>query len=374
MVDPQITSDELSHLLTMSGSEVELVEPVALPFTNTVVGLVVHTTKHPNANRLMLCQVDVGTGTILNIVCGAANVRPGLKVPCAMIGASLPLNETGKFFRIKLSKLRGVESQGMLCSAHDLRLSEDGGGLLELPEDAPVGQNFRDYFGLNDLKFTINLTPNRADCLSVLGIAREVSVLTSTALKKPVFDAVYANIDEILPVKISAPDLCGRFSGRIVRNLNARATTPQWIKNRLERSGQRSTSTFVDISNYVMLEMGIPTHIFDLDKIRGSLNVRWGKSGEFLRLLNGHVVKIDDWIGVISDDTQIESLAGIMGGSSTAISAETSDIFIEAAFWHPQAIQGRARHLCISTDACYRFELASISLASRAVLNASQRY
>lgn len=356
MVDPKMTSDELSHLLTMSGLEVEEVEPVAPPFTHIVVGLVVETAKHPNADRLNVCQVDVGTGTMLNIVCGAPNVRPGLKVPCAMVGAILPPGADGKPFEIKLGQLRGVESQGMLCSARELKLSEDQGGLLELPDDAPVGQNFRDYYELNDLKFTIKLTPNKADCLSVLGVAREVSALTGTPLKQPVFKAVAATITETLPVKISAPDLCGRFSGRVIRGLNAKAATPHWMKQRLERSGQRSISALVDISNYVMLELGRPTHVFDLDKIHGGLDVRWGKPGESLKLLNGNTVSVDEWIGVIADDQQIESLAGIMGGDATAVSLETQNIYLEAAFWWPQAIQGRARRFNFSTDAGHRFE------------------
>ncbi|MEO6921091.1 MAG: phenylalanine--tRNA ligase subunit beta [Collimonas sp.] len=356
MVDPKMTSDELSHLLTMSGLEVEEVEPVAPPFTNIVVGLVLETAKHPNADRLNVCQVDVGTGTHLNIVCGAPNVRPGIKVPCAMVGAILPPGADGKPFEIKLGQLRGVESQGMLCSARELKLSEDHGGLLELPEDAPVGQNFRDYYELNDLKFTIKLTPNKADCLSVLGVAREVSALTGTSLKQPVYQVVAANITETLPVKISAPDLCGRFSGRVIRGLNAKAATPQWMKQRLERSGQRPISALVDISNYVMLELGRPTHVFDLDKIHGGLDVRWGKAGESLKLLNGNTVSVDDWIGVIADDRQIESLAGIMGGDATAVSLETQNIYLEAAFWWPQAIQGRARRFNFSTDAGHRFE------------------
>ncbi|SDY27327.1 phenylalanyl-tRNA synthetase beta subunit [Collimonas sp. OK242] len=356
MVDPKMTSDQLSHLLTMSGLEVEEVEPVAPPFTHIVVGLVVETAKHPNADRLNVCLVDVGTGTMLNIVCGAPNVRPGLKVPCAMVGAILPPGADGKPFEIKLGQLRGVESQGMLCSARELKLSEDQSGLLELPDDAPVGQNFRDYYELNDLKFTIKLTPNKADCLSVLGVAREVSALTGTPLKQPVFKAVAANIAETLPVKISAPDLCGRFSGRVIRGLNAKAATPHWMKQRLERSGQRSISALVDISNYVMLELGRPTHVFDLDKIHGGLDVRWGKPGESLKLLNGNTVSVDEWIGVIADDRQIESLAGIMGGDATAVSLETQNIYLEAAFWWPQAIQGRARRFNFSTDAGHRFE------------------
>jgi len=356
LVDPKMTSDELSHLLTMSGLEVEEVEPVAPPFSNVVVAKVIEVAKHPNADRLNVCQVDAGTGTLLNIVCGAPNVRPGLKVACATAGAKLPPGEDGKPFEIKVGKLRGVESQGMLCSARELKLSEEHGGLLELPDDAPIGQNFRDYYQLNDLKFTIKLTPNKADCLSVLGVAREVSALTGTPLKPPVYKAVTVNTDEKLPVKVSAPDLCGRFSGRVIRSLNARAQTPEWMKRRLERSGQRPISALVDISNYVMLELGRPSHVFDLDKIHGGLDVRWGKPGESLKLLNGNTVDVDGWVGVIADDKEIESLAGIMGGDSTAVSLDTTNIYLEAAFWWPQAIQGRARRYNFSTDAAHRFE------------------
>ncbi|MRW82515.1 phenylalanine--tRNA ligase subunit beta [Pseudoduganella sp. FT26W] len=356
MVDPKMTSDELAHLLTMSGLEVEEVEPVAPPFSNVVVGHVREMAKHPNADRLNVCQVDVGTGTLLNIVCGAPNVRPGLKVVCAMAGAVLPPGADGKPFEIKVGQLRGVESQGMLCSAKELKLSEEGSGLLELPDDAPIGQNFRDYYALNDLKFTIKLTPNKADCLSVLGVAREVSALTGVALTVPAYRAVAVNSDEKLPVKISAPDLCGRFSGRVIRNLNAKAATPDWMKQRLERSGQRSVSALVDISNYVMLELGRPTHVFDLNKINGGLDVRWGRKGESLKLLNGSTVAVDEWVGVIADDQEIESLAGIMGGDATAVSLETENIYLEAAFWWPNAIQGRARKYNFSTDAAHRFE------------------
>ncbi|WP_374359689.1 phenylalanine--tRNA ligase subunit beta [Pseudoduganella danionis] len=356
MVDPKMTSDELAHMLTMSGLEVEEVEAVAPPFSNVVVGHVREMAKHPNADRLNVCQVDVGTGTLLNIVCGAPNVRPGLKVVCAMAGAVLPPGADGKPFEIKVGQLRGVESQGMLCSAKELKLSEEGSGLLELPDDAPVGKNFRDYYALNDLKFTIKLTPNKADCLSVLGVAREVSALTGVPLQAPTFRPVAVNSAETLPVKISAPDLCGRFSGRVIRNLNAKAATPAWMKQRLERSGQRSVSALVDISNYVMLELGRPTHVFDLAKIHGGLNVRWGKAGETLKLLNGNTINIDEWVGVIADDKEIESLAGIMGGDATAVSLETESIYLEAAFWWPNAIQGRARKYNFSTDAAHRFE------------------
>lgn len=263
-------SEELAHLLTMSGLEVEEVEPVAPPFSNVVVSKVLEVAKHPNADRLSVCQVDAGTGTILNIVCGAPNVRPGMKVPCALVGAVLPPGEDGVPFTIKLGKLRGVESQGMLCSARELKLSEDHGGLMELPEDASVGLSIRDYLALDDLKFTIKLTPNKADCLSVLGVAREVSALTGTPLNKPADQAVAATMQDRLPVVVSAHDLCGRFSGRIIRGINAKARTPDWMKQRLERSGQRPVSALVDISNYVMLESGQPSHVYDLAKVHGS--------------------------------------------------------------------------------------------------------
>jgi phenylalanyl-tRNA synthetase beta chain len=356
MVDPKMNSDELAHLLTMSGLEVEEVEPVAPPFSNVVVAEVKEVARHPNADRLNVCQVDVGTGTLLNIVCGAPNVRAGMKAICAMAGAVLPPGPDGKPFEIKVGKLRGVESQGMMCSAKELKISEESNGLMELPADAPIGQNIRDYLGLNDLKFTIKLTPNKADCLSVLGVAREVSALTGVPMVLQSFRPVTVNTDEVVPVKISAPDLCGRVSGRVIRGLNAKAATPEWMKRRLERSGQRSVSALVDISNYVMLEVGRPSHVFDLDKIHGGLDVRWGRKGEALKLLNGNTVDVDEWVGVIADDKEIESLAGIMGGDSTAVSLDTTNIYLEAAFWWPNAIQGRARRYNFSTDAAHRFE------------------
>lgn len=356
MVNPKLTSDELAHTLTMAGLEVEECEPVAQAFSGVVVAKVLEVTPHPNADRLRVCRVDAGTGTLLQIVCGAPNVREGLHVVCAIAGAKLPPGEDGKPFEIKVGQLRGVESQGMLCSARELKLSEENSGLMELPDSAPVGQNFRDYYALNDLKFTIKLTPNKADCLSVLGVAREVAALTGMPLQTPVITAMPVTSQEILPVKVSAPDLCGRFSGRVIRGLNAHAATPDWMKQRLERSGQRPISALVDISNYVMLELGRPTHVFDLDKIHGGLEVRWAKQGESLKLLNGNTVELDSWVGVIADDHAVESLAGIMGGDATAVSLETKNIYLEAAFWWPQAIQGRARRFNFSTDAAHRFE------------------
>jgi phenylalanyl-tRNA synthetase beta chain len=356
MVDPKMTSDELAHMLTMSGLEVEEVEAVAPPFSNVVVAEVLEVTRHPNADRLNVCKVNVGTGTLLNIVCGAPNVRVGMKAICAMAGAVLPPGADGKPFVIKVGELRGVESQGMMCSAKELKISEESNGLMELDPSAQVGQNIRDHLALNDLKFTIKLTPNKADCLSVLGVAREVSALTGTPLVLPQTRAVPVNGSEMLPVTIAAPDLCGRFSGRVIRGLNARAATPAWMVQRLERSGQRPVSALVDISNYVMLELGRPSHVFDLDKIHGGLTVRWGKPGESLKLLNGTTIAIDEFFGVISDDKEIESLAGIMGGDATAVSLDTENIYLEAAFWWPNAIQGRARRLNFSTDAAHRFE------------------
>jgi len=303
-----------------------------------------------------VCKVNVGTGTQLNIVCGAPNVRAGMKAICAMAGAVLPPGADGQPFVIQVGELRGVESQGMLCSARELKLSEEHGGLMELAADAPVGQNIRDYLALNDLKFTIKLTPNKADCLSVLGVAREVSALTGTPLQLPQTRPAAVTSDEILPATISAPELCGRFSGRVIRGLNAKAETPAWIKQRLERSGQRPLSALVDISNYVMLELGRPSHVFDLDKIHGGLEIRWGRKGETLKLLNGNTVEVDEWVGVIADQREIESLAGIMGGDATAVTLETANIYLEAAFWWPDAIQGRARRYNFSTDAAHRFE------------------
>ena len=356
MVDPAIGSDQLAHLLTMSGLEVEEVEPVAPPFNGVVVARVLEVSRHPNADRLNVCQVDAGTGSMLAIVCGAPNVRAGMLVPCALPGAILPPGADGKPFEIRVGELRGVQSEGMLCSARELKLSDDHAGLLELPDDAPVGRDFRDYYQLDDRKLTIKLTPNKADCLSVLGVAREVAALTGATLTAPACERVAVSSDEVLPVTIQAPDLCGRFTGRVIRGLDARAATPAWMKQRLERSGQRSISALVDISNYVMLELGRPTHVFDLAKIHGGLEVRWGRPGESLKLLNGNTVAVDDWIGVIADAQAIESLAGIMGGDATAVSLETQDIYLEAAFWHPRAIQGRARRLNFSTDAAHRFE------------------
>jgi len=354
--NPSISTAELAETLTMAGLEVEELKPVAPPFTKIVVGEIKHAEQHPNADRLRVCQVDVGQAELLNIVCGAPNARVGIRIPCALVGAELPPGEDGKPFLIKLGKLRGVESQGMLCSARELKLSEDHGGLLELPLDAPLGQDIRQYLDLDDTLFTLKLTPNLAHCLSVYGVAREVAALTGAPLISAPIPHVDVTSNDKVAVKITAPDLCGRFSGRVIRHVNTKAQTPRWMVDRLARCGQRSVTPLVDISNYVMFELGRPSHIFDLDKIHGELDVRWGKAGEQLKLLNGSTVTVDDKVGVIADEAHVESLAGIMGGDATAVTDDTKHIYVEAAFWWPKSIAGRSRRFNFSTDAGHRFE------------------
>lgn len=356
--NPNLTTQQLADTLTMAGLEVEELDPVAPAFSGIVVGEIKEAAQHPDADRLRVCQVDVGAPELLNIVCGAPNARVGIKIPCAMVGAELPPGPDGKPFKIKIGKLRGVQSYGMLCSAKELGIDEDASGLLELPPDAPLGQSIREYLNLDDTLFTLKLTPNLAHCLSVYGIARELSALTGAPLQAIDYPQAAVTSQDRLAVKIEATDLCGRFTGRIVRNVNTQVKTPQWMVDRLARCGQRSVSPLVDISNYVMFELGRPSHIFDLDKISGGLTVRWGKEGETLKLLNGNTVKFDGFtkVGVIADDKQVESLAGIMGGDATAVSDDTKNIYIEAAFWFPKAVAGRSRHFNFSTDAGHRFE------------------
>ena len=354
--DPAMSSDDLAHALTMAGMEVEERAPAAPAFTKVVVAQVRSVTRHPDADKLNVCEVDVGAAVLAQIVCGAPNVAAGMKVPCALPGAELPGG-----MKIGEAKVRGVQSSGMLCSARELGLSDDHGGLLALAPDAPIGQSLRDVLSLDDLVWTLKLTPNLAHCMSVIGLAREVSAISAAPLHLPIIAPVTVSIEDRLPVSIEAPDLCGRFSGRIIRGVNAHAPTPGWIRERLERSGQRSISALVDLSNYVMLEFGRPTHVFDLAKIHGGLQVRWGRDGEHLKLLNGQTISLEPDadglpVGVIADDSQVESLAGIMGGDATAVSLETTDIYVEAAFWWPESIAGRARRYNFSTDAAQRFE------------------
>jgi phenylalanyl-tRNA synthetase beta chain len=352
LVNPSISSDELSHRLTMAGLEVEDAQPVAPAFSGVVVARIESAEQHPNADKLRVCMVDAGTGALLQIVCGAPNAAAGIKVPLATVGASMPGG-----MKIGVAKMRGIESSGMLCSARELGLSQDHAGLMILPEDAPVGQSVREALDLDDTLFTLKLTPNRADCLSILGVAREVAALTGATLTIPSVAPVVPTLTEVVPVHVTAPDLCGRFAGRIVRGVNARAQTPAWMVERLTRAGQRSVTALVDISNYVMLLLGRPTHVFDLDRMpEQKIEVRWAREGETLKLLNDQVINLDSTMGVITSAGVPESLAGIMGGCSTAVSLDTTTIYIEAAFWWPEAIAGRARRLKLNSEASHRFE------------------
>ncbi|MEO3693100.1 phenylalanine--tRNA ligase subunit beta [Roseateles paludis] len=354
--NPPLNTQQLAELLTMSGMEVEELRPVAPPFHGIVVAEILEAVQHPNADKLRVCKVNAGGAEHLQIVCGAPNARAGIKVPLATVGAELPTDDPAKPFKIGVGKLRGVESFGMLCSARELKLSEDHGGLLELGSDAVVGTDIRKHLLLDDTLFTLKLTPNLGHCLSVYGIAREVAALTGAPLLKPEFPAVAATIADKLPARIEATDLCGRFSGRVIKGINTKAQTPAWMVQRLERCGQRSVTALVDISNYVMFEFGRPSHIFDLDKISGELIVRWGRAGEQLMLLNGNTITVDEKVGVIADAREVESLAGIMGGDHTAVSDDTKSVYVEAAFWWPEAVMGRGRRFNFSTDAGHRFE------------------
>ncbi len=364
--DPPLTTAALAELLTMSGMEVEETRPVAPPFTQIVVGEIVAAEPHPNADKLRVCMVNAGAHSPngpLQVVCGAPNARVGIRVPLALVGATLPPAKDGDPpFKIAVGKLRGVDSFGMLCSARELKLSDDHGGLLELELelDAPVGADVRGVLQLDDTIFTLKLTPNLGHTLSVYGVAREVSALTGSALKTPRIEPVQPVHDQRLPVDVLAPDLCGRFSGRIVRGVNPQAATPAWMVDRLARCGQRPVTALVDISNYVMYEYGRPSHIFDLDKIHDKLIVRWGRvdngKGESLTLLNGNTIEVDGTVGVIADSQGVESLAGIMGGAATAVGDATQNVYVEAAFWWPEAVAGRSRRFNFNTDAGHRFE------------------
>jgi len=351
MVDADMQIGQIADLLTMAGFEVEECRPVAPPFDKVVVASVTSVTPHPHADRLTLCAVDAGSGAPLHIVCGAPNVRAGMRVPCALPGAALPGG-----LHIKAAKVRGVDSEGMLCSARELGLSDDHSGLLELGPDAPPGTDFRAWYDLDDHVLTLKLTPNRPDALSVLGIAREVSALTGGALRVPPAAAVLPLNDARFPVRIGAPGGCGRFTGRVLRGVNAAARTPDWMRQRLERAGQRPISALVDVTNYVMLELGRPLHVYDLDKLRGGIDVRFGRAGESVTLLNGQTVAVDPDVLCITDDRGPIGLAGIMGGESTKADADTCNVFLESAFFYPDAIAGRARRYNFTSDASHRFE------------------
>ncbi len=356
MVNPPLTTEALAHKLTMAGLEVETCAPVAPPFADVVVGQVRTFEKHPNADRLNVCQVDVGSGRLLNIVCGAPNVVAGMKVPCAIVGASLPGSTSDQPLQIKAAAMRGVQSEGMLCSAQELGLSDDHSGLLVLDPAAPLGAGVREYLDLNDHVLTIKLTPNRADCLSVLGVAREVAALTGSPLTAPEAQPVKPVSEATFPVTISDATGCGRFAGRVIQGVDAAAATPDWMRRRLERAGQRCISALVDVTNYVMLELGRPLHVYDLDKLSSGIDVRFGKNGEQVKLLNEQTVALAPDVLAITDASGPIGLAGIMGGDSTKADESTRNVFLEAAFFYPNAIAGRARRYNFSSDASHRFE------------------
>ncbi|HEV3010244.1 MAG TPA: phenylalanine--tRNA ligase subunit beta, partial [Burkholderiales bacterium] len=347
--NPPLSGRELADKLTMSGVEVETYEPLGPQFSGVVVSEVLSVEKHPNADKLTVCKVKAGRET-LQVVCGAPNVRVGMKAPLAMVGAKLPGME------IKVSSLRGVESRGMLCSARELGLSGDHSGLLELPSTAKAGSDARAALGMDDHVLTFKLTPNRADCLSVLGVAREVAAVTKSKLKPLEIKAVPAKSKAKHAVKLASPEGCGRFAGRVILGVNSKAQTPSWMRERLERAGQRSISALVDVTNYVMLELGRPLHVYDLDKLRGPIVVRWGRKGEKVLLLNEQEVQVDESVLCITDDSGVIGLGGIMGGESTKADQTTNNVFLESAFFYPDAIAGRARKYNFTSDASHRFE------------------
>lgn len=350
-VDPALDSAALSHLLTMAGLEVEEAEPVAPAFSGVVVAKIVETAQHPNADRLRVCKVDAGTGELLQIVCGAPNAAVGMKVPCARVGAVLPGN-----FQIKPAKLRGVESFGMLCSAKELGVSESHEGLLVLADHAVVGVDIREALALDDTLFTIKLTPNRPDCLSLLGVAREVAALTGSPLKQPESMSVAVGHQLGREIVLEAPDGCPRYLGRVLHNVDPTKATPEWMVRRLERCGLRSISAIVDVTSYVMLELGQPLHAFDNAKLEGPVCVRWAREGDAIALLNGDEIKPDPRTLLIADDNGALALAGVMGGDASGVTNATRDVFLESAFFQPDAVVGRARAYGFTSDASHRFE------------------
>lgn len=367
-VNPNIDTDTLVAKLTQAGLEVDAVTPVAGDFQGVLVGQVKSVKPHPDADKLRICEVDVAADELLNIVCGAANVRENLKVPVAVIGAVLPGN-----FKIKQAKLRGEPSFGMLCSAKELGLAESSEGLLELSADAPVGQDIREYLDLDDQSIEVDLTPNRSDCLGVAGIAREVGVISQTDVMAPAMPAVTPVNEATLPVTVSAPAACPRYIGRVIKGINPQAESPLWLQEKLRRSGLRSLGAIVDITNYVLLELGQPMHAFDLAKLSGGVEVRFAAKGESLTLLDGQTIELQDASLLITDNNGPLALAGIMGGQASAVSDDSVDIFLESAFFAPEAIAGQARKYGLHTDSSHRFERGvDPELAKQAIERASQ--
>ncbi|SJM93464.1 phenylalanine tRNA synthetase, beta subunit [Crenothrix polyspora] len=367
-VNPAISTQELVAQLTMAGLEVDSVTPAAADFSGVVVGEVLSLEQHPDADRLRVCQVNVGGDEPLQIVCGASNVRAGLKIPAALVGAELPGD-----FKIKKSKLRGQESLGMLCSAKELGIAASAEGLLELSADAPVGTDIRDYLSLNDSIIEVSLTPNRADCLSVEGLARELAILNKMDWLITQVEQVGVQHQDVLPVVVAVPEACPRYLGRLIKNVNPQAETPLWMQERLRRSGLRSLGPLVDVTNYVLIELGQPLHAFDADKLNGKITVRYAQADEALTLLNGQEIKLDAETVVIADDTRALAVAGVMGGNDSAVSDSTQNIFLECAFFAPLQLAAKARRYGLHTDSSHRFERGvDATLQTRAIERATQ--
>ena len=351
-VNPSISTEQLCDQITMLGLEVDGVEKVAGDFTGVVVGEVVECAQHPDADKLRVTKVNVGGDRLLDIVCGAPNCRQGLKVACATEGAVLPGD-----FKIKKTKLRGQPSEGMLCSFSELGIDVDADGIIELPLDAPVGKNLREYLDLDDKAIEISLTPNRADCLSITGVAREVGVVNKQVVNQPHFDAVPATILDKVQIELNAPEACPRYLLRVVKNVNVKAQSPIWLQEKLRRCGIRSIDPIVDITNYVLLELGQPMHAFDASKVSQPVQVRLANNGEELVLLDGTTAKLQPNTLVIADQTGPLAMAGIFGGQASGVDAKTTkDVILEAAFFAPLAIAGRARQYGLHTDSSHRFE------------------
>lgn len=356
-VDLPVDREALMSQLTMAGLEVDGCEPVAAGFEGVVVAEILSVERHPEADKLSVCRVSDGTDEV-QIVCGAPGLFRGMKAPLARIGATLPANgdDGEKTFRIRKAKLRGVESQGMLCAAAELGLSEDSSGLLRLPADAPVGEDLREYLGLDDVAIELDLTPNRGDCLGVLGLAREAAVLNGLAFQPPEMPAVEVRSDATLPVRIEAAEGCPRYLGRVIEGIDPDAETPVWMQEKLRRSGLRSIDPLVDVTNFVLLELGQPMHAFDLARLEGGIVVRQARDGEKLTLLDGREITLDSSHLLIADENKPVALAGIMGGEGSSVSSGTRSVFLECACFAPLAIAGRARAFGLHTDSSHRFE------------------
>ncbi|MCX8650745.1 phenylalanine--tRNA ligase subunit beta [Gilliamella sp. B2776] len=350
-INPEISSKMLADQLTMAGLEVDDMEKVAGDFTGVVIGKVVECTQHPNADKLRVTKVDIGKDELLDIVCGAPNCRQGLMVACATVGAVLPGD-----FRIKSAKLRGEPSEGMLCSYSELGIADDHNGIIELPNNAPLGEDIREYLNLNDVMIDISVTPNRADCFGIVGVARDISAVNNIPMKELKVEKVPASISDTVSIQIDVPKAAPRYLGRVIKNINIHATTPLWMKEKLRRGGIRSVDAVVDITNYVLLELGHPMHAFDLDQIEKGIIVRYAHQDEEITLLNGNEVKLNDKTLVIADHNKVLAIAGIMGGEKSSVIQSTKNIFLESAYFAPLAIAGKAREYGLHTEASHRYE------------------